>query len=150
VRKRKIVAISMDGKIADLVKKSDHKILGTWAADCAQRVLHYFEDKKPDDNRPRKAIEDLRKWVSTGIFKMADVRHSSLSAHAAARDVESDDVARSAARSAGQAMATAHVSTHSIAAALYAATVIRDVTNSMDEVEKERNWQYKHLIELLK
>ena len=44
------------------------------------------------------------------MFKMADIRESSLAAHAAAREVkENDDAARSAARAAGQAVATAHV-----------------------------------------
>jgi hypothetical protein len=143
-----MVFTDLDDFIADLVKKTDHKTLGIWAADCAERVLPYFEKKCPDDPRPRKAIEALRRWVKTGVFHMADVRGASLAAHAAARDVVEDDAARSAARSAGQAMATAHVPTHSIAAAIYAATAIRDATGSMAEVVKEREWQYQHLLEL--
>lgn len=141
----------MDKPITELVSQSDHKILGIWAADCAERVLHYFEEKYPEDNRPRKAIEALRTWIQTGLFKMADVRKSSFSAHAAAREVkENDDAARSAARSAGQAMATAHVPTHSIGAAVYAATAVRDATGSIDETIKERDWQYQHLLDLNK
>jgi hypothetical protein len=79
---------------------------------------------------------------------MADVRGVSLAAHAAAREVKDDDAARSAARAAGQAMATAHVPTHSIAAAVYAASAVRDATGSTDAVNDERNWQYQHLLEL--
>jgi len=80
---------------------------------------------------------------------MADVRRTALAAHAAARDVKEDNAARSAARAAGQAMATAHVPTHALAAAIYAATAVRDATNSTDAdiaTTKERDWQYQHLL----
>ena len=144
----KLVRIDLDKPITVLVKKSDHKTLGIWAGDCVERVLPYFEKKYPKDNRPRKAIEALRIWVKNGVFKMADIRRDALASHAAARGVEDDSTARSVARAAGQALATAHVSTHSIAAAAYAATAVRDATGSVDEAMKERDWQYQHLVEL--
>ncbi|MFA6436151.1 MAG: putative immunity protein [Candidatus Gracilibacteria bacterium] len=145
-----LVRIDLDKPITELVSKSDHKTLGIWAADCAERVLPYFEKKYPKDNRPRKAIEALRTWVKTGVFKMADIRGYSLAAHAAARAVkETDAPARSAARSAGQAIATTHVARHSIAAAIYAATAVRDATNSMEKTTQERDWQYQHLKKML-
>ena len=82
---------------------------------------------------------------------MAVIRKAALDSHAAAREVKDDDVARSAARAAGQAVATAHVPTHALAAAAYAATVIRDATlpaNADAATAKEREWQYQHLIKL--
>jgi hypothetical protein len=82
---------------------------------------------------------------------MADVRRTSLAAHASARDVKEGDPAHSAARAAGQAMATAHVPTHAIAAALYAATAVRDAADPADADDattREREWQYRHLLEL--
>lgn len=150
MKKSKMVKLDLYKPMKELVLKSDHKILGVWAADCAERVLPYFEKAVPKDHRPRKAIKALRTWVKTSVFKMADIRGGSLAAHAAARSVEHNDVARSAARAAGQALATAHVPTHSLAAAMYAATVIRDVTDSDDAVIKERDWQYRHLVDLRK
>lgn len=149
--KSKLAVTDRDKAIAELARRSNHRTLATWAADCAERVLPYFEKKYPEDNRPRKAIEACRAWARTGVFKMADVRKTALAAHAAARDTEEDDAARSAARAAGQAMATAHVPTHAIAAAIYAATAVRDATNSPDAgaaTAKERDWQYQHLVEL--
>ena len=142
---------SMDESIVELVSRTDHRILAIWAADCAERALPYFEKGSPEDDRPRKAIEATRTWARTGVFKMADVRRVALAAHAAARDVEEDDAARSAARAAGQALATAHVPRHSIAAAIYAATAVRDATDPSDAdaaTVKERKWQYRHLLEL--
>ncbi|MDD4995558.1 MAG: hypothetical protein PHW53_03795 [Patescibacteria group bacterium] len=151
MKKPKLIRIDLDKPITRLVGKSDHKTLGIWAADCAERVLHYFEEKYPKDNRPQKAIKALRTWVKTGVFKMADIRGYSLAAHAAAREVkEDDDAARSAARAAGQAVATAHVQTHAIGAAIYAATAVRDATGSIDAAAKERDWQYRRLLKMIK
>jgi hypothetical protein len=151
MKKSRLAITSMDKIIAELAGRTNHRSLAIWATDCAERVLPYFEERHPKDNRPRKAIEAARAWAKTGVFKMADVRKTALAAHAAAREVEEDNAARSAARAAGQALATAHVPGHAIAAAIYAATAIRDATNSSyadAATAKERSWQYQHLIEL--
>ncbi|MEA2065521.1 MAG: hypothetical protein U9O65_00215 [Thermotogota bacterium] len=42
------------------MKKADHKTAVIWACECAERVLSYFEEKYPDDNRPRKSIDTGR------------------------------------------------------------------------------------------
>jgi hypothetical protein len=152
MKRRKIAVTDLDKPIAELVSKTDQKTLAIWAADCAERVLPYFKEKYPEDTRPRKAIEALREWVRSGVFRMADVRKTALAAHAAARDVQEDDAARSAARAAGQALATAHVPRHALAAAMYAATAVRDATNSADAdsaTTSEREWQYQHLLRLI-
>ena len=151
MKRPKLAKTNLDKPIAELVSKTGHKVLAVWAADCAERVLPYFEEKYPGDTRPRKAIEACREWARTGVFRMADVRKTSLAAHAAARDIQEDNSARSAARAAGQAMATAHVPAHAIAAAIYAATTVRDAANSADADSatiKEREWQYQHLLRL--
>jgi hypothetical protein len=140
-----------DESILELVRKTDHKTLAIWALDCVERVLPYFEEKYPEDNRPRKAIKTLQTWINTGVFKMADIRKASLDTHAAAREVGEDNSARSAARAAGQAVATAHVPTHSIGAVNYALQAIFRAANSSDAdaaIAKERDWQYQHLLRL--
>ncbi|MFA7214384.1 MAG: putative immunity protein [Candidatus Cloacimonadaceae bacterium] len=35
-----------------------------FACRCAEHVLHFYEDKYPDDNRPRKAIEKARACIT--------------------------------------------------------------------------------------
>jgi hypothetical protein len=135
----------------DLVGKTDHKTLAAWAIDCAERILPYFENNFPDDQRPRKAIETLQTWIKTGVFKMAMIRKASLDSHAAARDVGEDNPARSAARAAGQAVATAHVPIHAIGAAIYGLQAIHrasDPTEADAAIAQERDWQYQHLLEL--
>ena len=151
MKRPKMAITGMDKPIEELVGRTGHKTLAIWAADCAERALPFFEKRHPGDDRPRKAIEAIRAWARTGVFRMADVRNTSLAAHAAAREVAEDDSARSAARAAGQAMATAHVPRHAIAAAIYAATAIRDAADPSDAdaaTVKERKWQFRHLLEL--
>jgi hypothetical protein len=137
-----------DPRVVELVRMMDHKTLALWAIDCTDRVMPYFEREFPEDDRPQRALEVLRQWMSTGTFKMAEIRKASLDSHAAARQVGEDNAARSAARAAGQAVATAHVRTHSIGAAIYALQAIYRATNSIEAIEKERNWQYQHLLKL--
>ncbi len=134
-----------------LVSQTDHKTLAVWARDCAERSLPYFEAARPDDPRPRQALETLQAWIDSGVFKMAVIRGASLSAHAAAREVGADNAARSAARAAGQAVATAHVPTHSIGAASYTLQAIHrlsDPAAADAAVAHERDWQMQHLREL--
>jgi len=82
---------------------------------------------------------------------MSDIRRTSRAAHAAAREVQEVDPARSAARAAGQATATAHVPAHALAAAIYAATAFRDAAGAPgadSAATREREWQYRHLLRL--
>ena len=132
--------------------KEDQKAMAAWAADCAERVLPFFEKAYPNDDRPRQAIEACRTWVRTGVFRMTDIRGSSLAAHAAARDVKENEAACFAARAAGQAVATAHVPQHAYGAAYYALKTIaaNDPTNAETRLAEERSWQSQHLPENLR
>jgi hypothetical protein len=140
-----------DEAMVELMEKTDHKTLAIWARDCAERVLPYFEQKFPDDPRPRRALETLQTWIDTGDFKMAVIRKASLDSHAAARAVGEHNAAQSAARAAGQAVATAHVYTHSIGPTIYACQAIyrASVPDSADAaVAEEQAWQHQRLLEL--
>lgn len=153
-----------DERILKLMEKASHKTLALWAIDCAERVLPYFEEKYPDDPRPRNAIKTLQEWIKTGVFKMAVIRAASLASHAAARatpkasagkarEKGQDSPARSAARAAGQAVATAHVRTHALGPALYARQAIHRASAPAaadTAVAKERDWQYQRLLKLIK
>ena len=151
VKKSKFSIAHKDEALEELVSKTDHKTLAVWAIDCAERVMPYFEEKFPEDPRPQNAIVALQAWIDTGVFRMADIRKASLTSHAAAREVGEDNAARSAARAAGQAVATAHVPTHSLGAAIYALQAIHRATDSSEAdaaIAKERDRQYRHLLEL--
>jgi hypothetical protein len=133
-------------------QRTDHQIfqpdkeaLALWALDCAERVLPLFEEKYPDDERPREALETLKEWMDTGLFRMAVIRRASLDAHAAAKDAK-EDYAKYAAHAAGQAVATAHVPTHALGSSVYAIRAVAAYSGNVDDgLIRERNWQLQRL-----
>ncbi|WP_155897833.1 putative immunity protein [Methanocorpusculum bavaricum] len=121
---------------------SHQKILAVWALDCAERVLSIFEEKYPNDPRPREALEAGRAWVR-GEIKVGEARIAAFSSHAAARAAAGDPPASFAARAVGHAAATSHTSGHAIHAAEYAVKAVFP-----EQREEERAWQYRHLLSL--
>jgi len=58
--KKKLCLIS-DNRVIRIL---DTKMISVkWAVACAKHVLHRFEEKYPDDKRPRKTIEAVSKWI---------------------------------------------------------------------------------------
>ena len=53
VRDPRFITVRRGGSLQD----DDHHLLAVWAADCAQHVLHHFEQARPGDDRPRRAID---------------------------------------------------------------------------------------------
>ena len=99
------------------VTNEEHKRLALQAARCAEMVLPLFSGERPDDFRPKAAIDAARRWAA-GELSVADARKAAFAAHAAAREC-SIPAAIAAARSAGHAAATAHVWTHAAVAETY-------------------------------
>jgi hypothetical protein len=123
-----------------------HRLLATWAADCAEHVLALFAEQYPQDDRPRRAIETARAWVC-GEVTVGEARAASLEAHAAAREA-ANDAARAAARAAGQAVGTAHMADHAPHAAAYAIQAVRVAGDGRDDMiaaDRERIWQQERL-----
>src|SRR3954452_19633741 len=85
VRDPRFVTLRRGGTLTD----ADHKLLALWAAACAEHVLGLFESTRPEDARPREAIEHARAWVR-GEVKMTEARRAAGRAQAAARDLRGD------------------------------------------------------------
>lgn len=113
VRDPRFITLRRGGTLRD----DDHRLLAIWAADCAEHVLHLFEQARPTDDRPRRAIELARAWAR-GEVTMTESRNAAGHANAAARDLRG--APRHAAYAAGQAAAVAHVAAHELGAAAYA------------------------------
>jgi hypothetical protein len=140
-RDPRFITIRRGGSLTD----SDHQLLAIWAADCAQHVLHFFEQEQPGDERPRQAIEQTRAWVRREIT-MTQARTAAFAAHAAAREVIGE--AREAAHAAGQAVSVAHVAAHELGAAAYAIKAVRKAAleGQSDEAGRfECGWQHAQL-----
>ena len=140
-RDPRFITVRRGGNLQD----SDHHLLALWAADCAQHVLHLFEEMQPNDNRPRRAIELVRAWTR-GEITMSQSRAAGGHAMAAARELSG--AARHAAYAAGQAAAVAHVAAHELGAAAYAIKATRAAAFD-DQAEKagraECEWQRAQL-----
>jgi len=67
--KSKFSVTHKDESMVELVRKTDHKTLAVWAVDCFERVMSYFEEKYPEDHRPRNAIEAFQAWINTGCLR---------------------------------------------------------------------------------
>ncbi|HJW23222.1 MAG TPA: hypothetical protein VJ506_12400 [Candidatus Limnocylindrales bacterium] len=113
IRDPRFITLRRGGGLRD----EDHRLLATWAADCAEHVLHHFERARPTDERPRRAIELGRAWAR-GEIPWAEARTAAGHANAAARDLRGPG--RHAAYAAGQAAAVGHVAAHELGAAAYA------------------------------
>jgi hypothetical protein len=118
VRDPRFITIRRGGTLED----ADHRRLAIWAADCAEHVLDRFEQARPGDGRPRRAIELGRAWAR-GEVTMTEARAAGGHAMAAARDLRG--AARHAAFASGQAAAVAHVAAHELGAAAYAIRAAR-------------------------
>jgi hypothetical protein len=127
IRDQRFITVRRGGTLQD----DDHHLLAMWATDCAEHVLHHFEEARPKDDRPRRAIELGRAWAR-GEIKWAEARTAAGHANAAARDLRG--AARHAAYAAGQAAAVGHVAAHELGAAAYA---IKAVRAAVPEVEGE-------------
>jgi len=117
-RDPRFITIRRGGSLTD----ADHRLLALWAASCAEHVLGLFEAVRPEDPRPRRAIELGRAWVR-GEVRMMEARASAGHANAAARDL--GGAPRFAAYAAAQAAAVGHVAAHELGAAAYAIRAVR-------------------------
>jgi hypothetical protein len=82
------------------------RILGRWAADCAERALIIYEELNNGDTRPRDAINGIRVFAN-GEKRSAKLRLLALDAYRASRETK-DLAASAAAQAASLAAATAY------------------------------------------
>ena len=115
-----------------------------WAAECAQRMLENYEDRYPNDKRPREAIDAALRWVkdpSKANRDAADAADAASNAAIAAANAAT--YANAAANAAAFAASNAADAAYDAADAAYAAAVASDAR------KKEREWQSDRLLKLL-
>ena len=141
VRDPRLVTVRRGGTLSD----PDHRLLALWAAECAEHVLHFFEDVRPSDTRPRDAVEAARAWAR-GELTMMDARARGGHAMGAARPLRG--AARYAAYAAGQAACVGHVPEHDLGAAAYAIKAAQAAhPGDPSAGHRERDWQRDRLPE---
>jgi hypothetical protein len=140
-RDPRLITLRRGGTLTD----EHHRLLADWALRCAEHVLHLFEEQRPDDHRPRDALEVGRAWIR-GELRMTDAHNAAFQANAAARGMA--DPVKFAALSAGQAVAVAHVAAHDLGAAAYAIRAAGAAVPADDAAQAratEREWQREQL-----
>jgi hypothetical protein len=141
IRDPRFITVRRGGTLQD----DDHRLLAMWAADCAEHVLHHFQQARPKDDRPFRAISLGRAWARAEI-PWGEARTAAGHANAAARDLSG--AARHAAYAAGQAAAVGHVAAHELGAAAYAIRAARAAAaeNEGDAAGRlECQWQRRRL-----
>ena len=120
------------------LKQEQHRQLMVWACNCAEHVLSLVGEKP--DERLKNSLLVAKGWIKRKTT-VREARKASLSAISVANE-SSDPIAISVARAVGHAVATAHMSDHSLGAALYA---LKAVKNAGKSIEAERKWQNDQL-----
>jgi hypothetical protein len=146
IRDPRFITIRRGGTLTD----PDHRLLALWAAACAEHVLVLFESARPDDPRPRQAIEQARAWVR-GEVRMMETRAAGGAANSAARPLSG--APRFAAYAAAQAALVAHVAAHQLGAAAYAIKAARAAAPRGDAGRAGRlecRWQRDQLPEAIR
>jgi hypothetical protein len=128
------------------------RVLGGWAANCAERALPVFEKHVVSDTRPRAAIKGIRVFARGGK-RTAELRSLALAALAAAREV-GDPAAAAAARAAGLAASSAYThpladvqqTKHIVGPAAYAALALElDHAGDPTIADGEVRWAIEHV-----
>lgn len=143
-----------DPRIVELINRTDHKILAIWAIDCFNRGRYLFNKDYPENQIIDKALDTLRLWINDEI-SMWEARKYCWVVLKTAREIESKDkVACQILRACSHTLATCHVRTHSEGAGMYVISAIQIFYKDREDViqlmEKEREWQINHLLELKK
>jgi Imm-5 like putative immunity protein len=119
-----------------------------FAADCAGHVLHFFEERYPDDKRPRLAIEAAR----SGQVSAANANAANAAAYAAHADAAAAaDYAVHADAAAAADCAAAYAAAYAAhAAADAAADATAHAANAAAYADyAERKWQTKRLFQII-
>ena len=133
MRDNRFIAVHRGGPL----KKQQHYQLMNWACDCAEHVLPLLGEQI--DERLINALLIAREWTK-GNASVGDARNASLQAIAMANE-SSNSVTIAVARVVGHAVATAHMSDHSLGAAVYALKAVKYAGKSIDAEEKWQNEQ---------
>jgi hypothetical protein len=128
-----------------------------WAVECAKRVLNHYEDRYPDDKRPREAIDAALRWAKNPTETNADAAaNAAYAAYAAAYAADAAANAAYAAANAAYAAYAADAAAYAANAAAYAANAAAYAANAAAYAaafskarNAERTWQSDRLLALL-
>ena len=105
-----------------LISEQNHKVLTLWALDLARELVNYLEEKYPNEDRFKIALDKTRLW-SQGEIKMPEAKRAILNCHAVAKELTNkEDIAL--CHAIGQACGVVHTVGHAIGLPIYELTAI--------------------------
>ncbi|HCG56928.1 putative immunity protein [Brevibacterium antiquum] len=116
----------------------DRQELITWSVACAERLLPVFSADRPDDRRPREALDGALQFAE-GQMTVGQIRKLAFGCHPAAREA-SEYASTAVARACGQAVAVAHMAGHSRELVRYTKKALAG-----SELARELEWQKAHV-----
>ncbi len=131
--------------LIELIDTQSKATICKWCMDYAEaHILPIFEKRRPDDGRPRKALNAARDYLE-GKVKFPVVKDIILNqCHRAARELDSDPAAQAAARACGQGSAVVHTLSHSLGLYFYGAAAVaydrigtEGTTGEYEEIARE-------------
>ena len=109
-------------ELIQLIQMQAHRTLVMWALDCAKNPLIEFEEKYPEERRPRICLELSEDWAR-GKIKMGKARRAILDSHAVAKEIN-DQQYEALCHAIGHAGATVHIETHALGLPMYELTAL--------------------------
>lgn len=141
-KKNQVLFSKSSEYMQDLIKLfeiQNHRVMALWAFDFASESIAKFEEKYPEEKRPREALEKAKDWAS-GKIKMHLAQRKILDCHAVTKEMENkEDIA--ICHSIGQVCAVVHTARHAIGYALYDLTALiykYGIENCKDVVEQRK------------
>lgn len=108
--------------LATLLQGQSHRVQTLWALSLAEDVVVCLEEKYPEENRPRQALEAARQWAQ-GKIKMRIAQRKILDCHAVAKELTSpEDIAL--CHAAGQGCSVVHTPGHALGLPMYELTAL--------------------------
>lgn len=151
LKKRNKILFSRESQclqeLIKLIELQNHRTLVMWAFDCAKIPLELFEEKYPDEKRPRNCLELCEAWAR-GKIKMPIAKQAILDSHAAAKNLDNSQYS-ALCHAIGHAGATVHVETHALGLPFYELTAIvlkYGKENFRKPVSEKINYYYNRLL----
>jgi len=126
LKKRNEILFSRDSQclqeLIKLIQLQKHRTMVMWALDCAKMPLKQFEEKYPQERRPRTCLEVSEEWAR-GKVKMPAAKKAILDAHAVAKEINDREYG-ALCHAIGHAGGTVHVETHALGLVFYELTAM--------------------------
>lgn len=151
LKKRNKILFSRDSEclqeLIRLIRLQNHRTLVMWSLDCAKVPLKEFEEKYPDERRPRTCLELCEAWAR-GRIKMPIAKRAILDSHAVAKEIDDSEYG-ALCHAIGHAGASVHVETHALGLPIYELTAMvlkYGKDNFQKPVSEKINYYYNRLL----